>query len=134
MKLPLYDLEPRTEQNWIAPNATLVGEVQIKRFATVWYNAVLRGDINRIDVKQFACIGENSVLHTAPSLPTGMQANLHVGRNSTIGANCTLYSCHIGDDVVVGDKCVVLEGAKIEDKAQLLAGSVVPPGRLIPTR
>ena len=46
-----------------------------------------------------------------------MHANLDIGRNSTIGANCTLYSCQIGDDVVIGDKCVVLEGAKIEDKA-----------------
>ena len=57
------------------------------------------------------------MLLTAPSLPTGMQAKLHVGRNCTVGADCTLYSCHIGNDVVIGDKCVVLEGAKIEDQA-----------------
>lgn len=132
MKLPLYDLEPRTEQNWIAPNATLIGEVQIHRFASIWYNAVIRGDINRVDIMQYASIGENSVLHTAPSLPTGMQAKLKVGRNTTIGSNCTLYSCTIGDDVMIGDKCVILEGAVIENKAQLLPGSVVPPGRLIP--
>ena len=81
---------------------------------------------------QYASIGENSVLHTAPSLPTGMQAKLKVGRNTTIGSNCTLYSCTIGDDVMIGDKCVILEGAVIENKAQLLPGSVVPPGRLIP--
>lgn len=95
---------------------------------------MVRGDINRVDIMHFACIGENSVLHTAPSLPTGMKANLHIGRNTTIGANCTLYSCHIGNDVVLGDKVVVLEGARIEDGAQVLAGSVVPPGRLIPTK
>ena len=78
---------------------------------------MIRGDINRVDVMHFACIGENSVLHTAPSLPTGMKANLHIGRNTTIGANCTLYSCHIGNDVVIGDKTVILEGARIEDGA-----------------
>ena len=134
MKLPLYDLEPRTEQNWIAPNATVIGEVQLRRFATVWYNAVIRGDINRVDVNQFSSIGENTVLLTAPSLPTGMPARLHIGRNTIVGSDCTLYSCHIGDDVVIGDKSVVLEGAKIENGAQITAGSVVPPGRLIPTK
>ena len=134
MKLPLYDLEPRTQNNWIAPSATVIGEVTLKRFASVWYNAVIRGDINKVEVNQFSSIGENSVLHTAPSLPTGMNAKLVVGRNCTIGSNCTLYSCQIGNDVVIGDKCVVLEGAKIESGAQLAPGSVVPPGRLIPTK
>jgi len=95
---------------------------------------VIRGDINRVKVNQFSSIGENSVLHTAPSLPTGIHAKLHIGRNCTIGSDCTLYSCHIGNDVVIGDKCVVLEGARIEDGAQITAGSVVPPGRLIPTK
>ena len=134
MKLPLYDLEPKTENNWIAPSATVIGEVMLRRFATVWYNAVVRGDINRVEIGGFSSIGENSVLMTAPSLPTGMRAKLTIGRNSTIGAGCSLYSCSIGDDVLIGDKCVVLEGAKIENAAQLLPGSVVPPGRLIPTK
>jgi len=95
----------------------VIGEVQLRRFASVWYNAVIRGDINRVDVGYFTSIGENSVLHTAPSLPTGMNAKLFIGKNCTIGSNCTLYSCHIGDDVVIGDKCVILEGAKIENGA-----------------
>jgi len=86
---------------------------------------VIRGDINRVYIAQFTSIGENTVLHTAPSLPTGMNAALKIGRNCTIGSNCTLYSCQIGDDVVIGDKSVILEGAKIEDGAQIAAGSVV---------
>ena len=134
MKLPLYDLYPKTENNWIAPNATVIGEVYVRRFASVWYNAVLRGDINRIDIGPYSSVGENSVLHTAPSLPNGMVARLTVGKNCIIGSDCTLYSCQIGDDVVIGEKSVVLEGAKIEDGAQIQAGSVVPPGRLIPTK
>ena len=89
----------------------------MRRFASVWYNAVIRGDINRVEIGNFSSIGENSVLHTAPSLPTGMLAKLSIGRNVTIGSNCTLYSCEIGNDVVIGDKCVILEGAKIEDGA-----------------
>jgi len=50
MKLGLYDIEPRTENNWIAPNATVIGEVQLKRFASVWYNSVIRGDINKVEI------------------------------------------------------------------------------------
>ena len=74
------------------------------------------------------------MLHTAPSLPTGQNAKLSIGRNTYVGADCTLYSCTVGDDVVIGDKSVVLEGARIENGAQLLPGTVVPPGRLIPTK
>ena len=70
-----------------------------------------------MEIGPFSCIGENSVLMTAPSLPTGMQAKLSIGKNTTIGSDCTLYSCQIGDDVVIGDKCVILEGAKIENGA-----------------
>ena len=111
-----------------------MGEVLVKRFATVWYNAVLRGDINRVEVMAFASIGDGTVVHTAASLPTGMNASVYIGYNASIGSNCTLYSCHIEDDVFVGDKCVILEGARLEKGCMLAPGSVVPPGRLIPAK
>ena len=63
-----------------------------------------------------------------------MNAKCYVGRNVQVGAGCSLYSCHIEDEVVIGDKCVILEGARIEKNAELAPGSVVPPGRLIPTK
>ena len=63
-----------------------------------------------------------------------MSAAVEIGNNVTVGAGSTLYSCHIEEDVSIGEKCVVLEGARIEKGAQLAAGSVVPPGRLIPTK
>lgn len=62
----------------------------------------------------FTAIGDNTVIHTAASLPTGMSAKVYIGHNVTVGANCTLYSCHIEDDVFIGDKCVILEGARLE--------------------
>lgn len=65
----------------------------------------------------FSSIGDNTVVHTAASLPTGMSAKVHIGCNVTIGSNCTLYSCHIEDDVFIGDRCVILEGARIEKGA-----------------
>lgn len=158
VKLPLYDLRPRIENCWVAPNSTIgksspppilhsmflitkcfclsviVGEVYLKRWASVWYNSVVRGDINRVTIGHFSSIGDNTVIHTAAALPTGMSANVEIGNNCSIGSGCTLYSCHIEEDVTVGDKSVVLEGARIEKGAQIAPGSVVPPGRLIPTK
>lgn len=95
----------------------IVGEVRIRRWSTVWYNCVIRGDINRVDIHNFTSIGDNTVIHTAAAIPTGMPAKVYIGRNCTIGRGCTLYSCHIEDDVVIGDKCVILEGARIEKGA-----------------
>lgn len=63
-----------------------------------------------------------------------MSARVYIGRNVTVGSGCTLYSCHIEDDVVIGDRVVILEGARIEAGAQVAPGSVVPPGRLIPAK
>ena len=132
--LPLYDLAPRFDNNWVAPNATVVGEVAVNKWASIWYNSVIRGDIHRVTIGSFTSIGENCVIHTAAALPTGMCAAVEIGNNCTIGAGSTLYACHIEADVVIGEKSVVLEGARIEKGAQLTAGSVVPPGRLIPTK
>jgi carbonic anhydrase/acetyltransferase-like protein (isoleucine patch superfamily) len=63
-----------------------------------------------------------------------MSAAVYIGYNVSIGSHCTLYSCHIEDDVFIGDRCVILEGARIEKGAMLAPGSVVPPGRLIPAK
>lgn len=85
-------------------------------------------------IMNFSSIGDNSVVHTAASLPNGMNAKVYIGYNVTVGSNCTLYSCHIGDDVFIGDRCVILEGARLEKGCMLAPGSVVPPGRLIPSK
>lgn len=85
-------------------------------------------------MKNFSSVGDHTVIATAATLPTGMPANTYIGFNVTIGAHCTLYSCHIDDDVFIGDRCVILEGARIEKGAMLAPGTVVPPGRLIPAK
>jgi hypothetical protein len=62
MKLPLYDLEPKLENCWVAPNSTVIGEVRIRRWSSVWYDCVIRGDINRVDIHNFTSIGDNTVI------------------------------------------------------------------------
>ena len=80
---------------WIAPNAQITGEVIIDRFSAVWYNAVIRGDLNRIRIDKYASIGEGTVISTVASLPTGLTADVEIGRYVTIHPNCVLTSCEI---------------------------------------
>lgn len=134
MILPLYDLNPRYSLSWIAPNATIIGEVCMSKYCSIWHRVVLRGDINRIMMGEYVSIGENTVVYTCGSLPDGRPSEVLIGNNTTIGNGCTLHSCEIGNKVFIGDKCIVMEGAKIEEGAMLAPGSVVPPGRLIPAK
>lgn len=118
---------------WIAPNAVVVGDVDLYEKASVWYGAVLRGDLNNIKVGAFSTIGDRSVVHSARSSPTGLSAVTNIGRNVTIGQGCLLRSTIIEDEVIVGDRCILLEGSLVEKNAVLAPGSVVPPARRIPS-
>ena len=131
--MPLYDLWPSHGRAYIAPNATLIGEIYMGHECAVWSNAVLRGDINSITVMDYVFIGEHTVITTAASLPTGAPAGVVIGCNVIVGPRCSLHSCTIDDFVHVGAGSVILEGAKLEKGCAIGAGSVVPPGRLIPS-
>ena len=63
-----------------------------------------------------------------------MSAAVHIGNNVVVGSHSTLYSCHIEDDVHIGERCIILEGARLEKGCMVAPGSVVPPGRLIPAK
>ncbi len=131
--LPIYDLEPIIKDNYVAPNATVAGEVFLQRYSSVWYNAVIRGDLNKVTILEYSSIGDGTVIQTVASLPTGLSAGVHIGKSVTIHANCSLTSCHIENDVVIGAGSTVMEGARIEKGAMLAPGTVVPPGRLVPS-
>ncbi|CAG9310459.1 unnamed protein product [Blepharisma stoltei] len=132
--LPLYDLYPIHQHSFVAPNASLIGEVFIGRDSAVMYGTVVRGDINKVTIMNHCYVGENSVLHTAASLPTGAQAELIVGISAYVGPNCVLYSCILEDFCQIGAGTVILEGARVEKYAIVLPNSVIPPGRLIPSK
>ena len=132
--MPIYDLWPSIGKSFVAPNASVIGEVFLGHDVIIWYNTVLRGDINKIRILDLSVIGEHTVIHTAASIPTAAAASVNIGMNVYVGPRCTLYSCTIDDYAWVGAGSVVLEGARIEKGAMLAPGSVVPPGRLIPAK
>lgn len=110
----------------------IVGEVIVSKWATIWYNVVIRGEHNPVRIGHFSSIGDGTVINTASALPHGLAASVNIGKNVTVEPNCTLHSCIIDDDVVIGHGTVVMPGCRIERGAQILPHSVVLPGRLVP--
>ena len=117
---------------FVAPSASVVGRVHINMHASVWYGAVVRGDLNDVVIGAYSSIGDRAVLHTTKSVEGHVAAATTVGQFAAIGPGAVLHSCTVEDYAVVGPGAMVMEGARVESYAQLGAGAVVHPGRRIP--
>ena len=130
--MPIYELDgqgpefPGDGQYWVAETATLIGRVRLKREASVWFGAVLRGDNEWIELGERSQIQDNATLHTDPGLP------LTVGSNCVIGHNVILHGCTIGDDSLVGMGAIMLNGSRIGRRCLVGAGAVVTEGKSFP--
>ena len=130
--MPLYELDGATPEVpaggdwWVAPNATLIGRVRLKKHASVWFGAVLRGDNDWIEVGENSNVQDNSVMHTDFGTPTV------IGRNVTVGHNVILHSCSIGDNSLIGMGSIVLNNAKIGKNCLVGAGTLIPEGKEFP--
>jgi len=111
---------------WIAPNATVLGDVTLGEECSVWYGTVLRGDINRIVIGPRSNIQDNSVIHLADDLPT------IVGELVTVGHKAILHACTVQDEVLVGMGAIILDGAEIGARSIIGAGALVTGGKKIP--
>jgi carbonic anhydrase/acetyltransferase-like protein (isoleucine patch superfamily) len=113
---------------WIAPNATVIGDVRLGDNASVWWNAVLRGDNDTISIGANSNIQDGSVLHVDKGVP------LTVGANVTVGHLVVLHGCTVGDDSLIGIKSVILNRAVIGRHCLIGANSLIPEGKVIPDR
>ncbi|WGI22799.1 gamma carbonic anhydrase family protein [Amylibacter sp. IMCC11727] len=111
---------------WIAPNAQLMGKVQIDSGASVWFGAVLRGDNELIHVGEGTNVQENSVLHTDMGFP------MTIGKNCTIGHKAMLHGCTIGENSLIGMGATVLNGAVIGKNCLIGANALITEGKVIP--
>ena len=114
---------PDNDEYWIAPTAVVAGNVILKKNASVWFGAVLRGDNEPIIVGENSNIQDNSVCHTDMGSP------LTIGDNVTIGHMVMLHGCSIGDGALIGIGAVVLNGAKIGKNCLVGAGALVTEGK-----
>ena len=130
--MPLYDSIPETKDAWVAPNACLVGDVMIAKWATIWYNVTIRGEMNAVRVGHFSSIGDGTSIYTNHSMPHGISSSVNIGKNVVVEPHCSIHSSIIDDDCVIGANSVIMQGARLERGSVIEANSVVGPGRLIP--
>ncbi|WP_342387261.1 gamma carbonic anhydrase family protein [Salinicoccus bachuensis] len=114
------------ESAFIAPNATVIGDVEIGEQSSVWFGTVLRGDIAPIRIGSHTNIQDLSILHETPDMPLVIEDNV------TVGHKVTLHSCTIRKNALIGMDSTVLDGAVIGENAFIGAGSLVTPGTEIP--
>ena len=119
---------------FVAPGARLIGDVEIGAETSIWYNCVLRGDVNRIRVGARANIQDGSVLHVDSARPgheTGHPTL--IGEEVLIGHLAMVHGCVLRDRAFVGLGAIVMDGCEIESDAMLAAGAMLTPGRKIPS-
>ena len=111
---------------WVAPNAVVIGDVSLKKNASVWFGAVLRGDNDPIILGENSNIQDNSVCHTDDGMP------LIIGNNVTVGHKVILHSCTVGDNSLIGMGSTVLNKAKIGNNCLVGANALVTEGKEFP--
>src|SRR5882762_6131515 len=113
---------------YIAKGAVVFGDVTIGDHSSIWYNAVLRGDINRIVIGHHTNIQDNAILHLADDFPC------LVGNYVTVGHSAIVHACTVGDEVLVGMGSTILDGAVIGEQSLIGANALVTQGTQIPPR
>lgn len=122
-KSPTFD-----ESNYIAPSADVIGDVTLGHESSIWFNCTVRGDVNYIEIGDRSNIQDNCCIHvmnqTGPTI---------IGNEVTIGHGAIIHGCTIKDRVLVGMNAVVLDKAVIEEDVIIAAGSLVTPGKTMPS-
>lgn len=116
------------ETAWLAPGAVIAGQVSISKNVSIWYNAVIRGDMDSITIGARTNVQDGCVLHADPGAP------LTIGEGVSVGHNAILHGCTVGDDVLIRMGAIVMNGAVIGAGCVIAAGAVIPEGTAIAAR
>jgi carbonic anhydrase/acetyltransferase-like protein (isoleucine patch superfamily) len=128
----IYDLEnniPKLDPKcWVASNAIIIGKVELKKDSNIWFNAVLRGDIEKIIIGENSNVQDGSIIHTDPGCPTT------VGKGVTLGHMVMLHGCEIEDNCLIGIGATILNKAKIGKNSIIGAHTLITENKIIPER
>lgn len=113
---------------FVAPGVQVMGQVQVGADSSLWYNAVIRGDVHHIRIGEMTNIQDGCILHV-----TVDAFSLTVGSRVTVGHGAILHGCIVEDDCLIGMGATVLDGAIVQSWSMVAAGSLVPPGMEVPT-
>ena len=116
------------QDSWIASNAVLIGKVILRKDVSIWFNVVLRGDIEPITIGEGSNVQDGSVFHTDPGCPVTL------GKNVTVGHMVMLHGCEIGDDTLIGIGSTILNKTKIGKNCIIGANTLIPENKTIPDR
>jgi len=119
---------------FVAPGAQLIGDVEIGADASIWYNCVLRGDVNRIRIGARTNIQDGSVIHVDSPKDGGEGLPTIIGEDVLVGHLAMVHGCVLEDRAFVGLGAIVMDGCRIESDAMLAAGAMLTPGKTIPAR
>lgn len=114
------------ETAFIADSADLIGDIEAGDFSSIWFNAVLRGDQNKIKIGSRTSIQDGAIIHADP------ENEVQVGDNVSVGHGAVLHGCKIGDNVIIGMNSTVLNGAEIGKNSIVGANALVPQGKKFP--
>ena len=128
----IYDFEGQTPKidpgSWVAPNAVIIGRVELKKNSNIWFNTTLRGDLEPIIIGENSNIQDGSVIHTDPGCPT------IVGNGVTVGHMVMLHGCEIADDCLIGIGSTILNKTKIGKNCIIGANALVTENKVIENR
>lgn len=118
---------------FVAPSASLIGDVTLGEKSSVWYGAVLRGDVNAIKIGAQTNIQDGCIIHVAKHNVGNVSRPTIVGDRVTVGHNAVLHACTVEDDAFVGMGATLMDGVTVKKGAMVAAGAVVSPGTKVPT-
>lgn len=130
--MPIYSIDgigPEFEDrdsNFVAPDASVIGNVRIARDVSIWFGTAIRGDNEAISIGKGSNVQEHTIMHTDPGF------KLTIGENCTIGHRAMLHGCTIGNNTLVGMGAIILNGAKIGKNCLVGAGALVTEGKEFP--
>lgn len=131
--VPFFGKGPRIHDSaFVAPGACLVGDVEIGPDASVWYNCVLRGDINRIVVGARANLQDGAIVHVEAPRAGSDGSPVIVGEDALVGHMAILHGCVLDDHAFVGMGAIVMDDCRVGSGAMLAAGAMLTPGKAIP--
>lgn len=127
--IPIAGHSPQVHaEAWVAPNATLIGQVSLAAGASVWYSATLRAEVEPIEIGAGSNIQDGVTVHVDKDFPA------RVGARVSVGHNAVLHGCTVGDDCLIGMGAIVLNGAVVGEGSLVAAGAVIPQGMMVPPR
>lgn len=126
--LPVNGIHPKLGENcFVAPNATIVGDVVMGNECSVWFNAVVRGDVNSIRIANKVNIQDGAVIHC-----TYKKTTVDLGNNVSVGHNAIVHGCKVHDNVLIGMGAIVMDNCEIHSNSIIAAGAVLTEGTVVP--